>query len=310
MVRQVLQREGLELKLEFGDFGIISLDPNKINLLDKNANIMDEKTFNILVKNIEKDKALSQLPLIIFDFESESFVVISGNHRVVASIRAKLTNIPCIIWLKNDLKKDDILRLQLSHNSIRGKDDKIILKELLSEFNEIENLELSGCDEDYIKDLPKVENIKLEGIDLEPKELTFIFDVNSIDKLKRELERLHKDTRASEFNVIVPYSHSEFLKVINETNEKSCIKILTFSLMLPLLSEFCNNYVEHRENGEPLDELGFEGLVNFNIEPIKARIALDTGKYKELKEAVKKLGGWEMALQTLIDISKGEIKKI
>lgn len=59
---------------------------SELKLLEKNARYMKPEQFNRLVENIRRDGCLTSVPLVHRD--GESLVVVSGNHRVSAAIKA------------------------------------------------------------------------------------------------------------------------------------------------------------------------------------------------------------------------------
>ena len=52
-----------------------------------NPQIMTENDFRRLVKNIEKDGILTSAPLIM-ELKEDSYICISGHHRIKAAIKA------------------------------------------------------------------------------------------------------------------------------------------------------------------------------------------------------------------------------
>ena len=107
---------------------IIKVDPKTIKLLKTNARYMESNEYERLVENIKRDGKLTSVPFGHID-ENGDIEVLSGNHRVMASIDAGLDEIE-IMLCKEKLTKDQCLAIQLSHNSITGKDDEEILKQL------------------------------------------------------------------------------------------------------------------------------------------------------------------------------------
>ena len=99
------------------DFYIIDINPSEIKFIEKNARFMSQNEFNALVSNIKRDGQLSSVPFLIK--ENEIYTVISGNHRIKASIEAGLTSIKAMVG--ENLSNDEIRAIQLSHNSITGK---------------------------------------------------------------------------------------------------------------------------------------------------------------------------------------------
>ena len=107
------------------------VDPASIKLLEKNARYMDQPMFQQLVSNVKKDGALSALPLCHVRPDG-SMVVLSGNHRVQAAVHAGLEEI-FVLVIDRDLSRDEQISIQLSHNSLSGKDDMVVLKDLWNE---------------------------------------------------------------------------------------------------------------------------------------------------------------------------------
>ena len=95
--------------------------------LDRNAHFMEKAMLDKLVANVAEDGFLSQLP---FGMKQEDgrFLILSGNHRLKASIKAKLEYI--LILYVDQLPKDKQIAYQLSHNALVGKDDVKMLKDI------------------------------------------------------------------------------------------------------------------------------------------------------------------------------------
>lgn len=114
---------------------LLYVDPVNILPQEKNARYFKPEVFQQLVENIKSDGYLESVPLV-YRF-GEKFKAISGHHRVKGAVEAGLPNI--LVFCIQPQNRDVIIQKQLAHNSLVGEDDKIILKEL---FYEIQNLEL------------------------------------------------------------------------------------------------------------------------------------------------------------------------
>lgn len=86
---------------------------------------MDETTFNRLVQNIKKDKALTSTVLCMEQSNSDKLMCISGHHRIKAAKKAGLKEIPAIVI--PEIPESKRIALQISHNDIEGVDDPKIL---------------------------------------------------------------------------------------------------------------------------------------------------------------------------------------
>ena len=159
---------------------IIKIDPRKIKLLEVNARYMKPEEYEKLVSNIKKDGKLTSVPFCYYNEDNE-IKVLSGNHRVMASIDAGLNEIQ-VMLCKDKLSKDKALAIQLSHNSIVGQDDEELLRKLYAELESLEFKEYSGLTDDFInfckqteKDF-KIPNLQYQAINLLflPKEINDI----------------------------------------------------------------------------------------------------------------------------------------
>jgi hypothetical protein len=103
-----------------------------LKLLDKNARFMKGTVFARLVENIQRDGCLTSLPLV--HREGAALVVISGNHRVSAAIKAGVEECD-VLEITSPLTRQQFVALQLSHNAIAGQDDPSILRQLYDELD-------------------------------------------------------------------------------------------------------------------------------------------------------------------------------
>jgi len=133
-------------------------NPKDLVLLDVNARYMTGDQFQSLVANVKKDGHLTSAPLVWNDEGKR--IVLSGNHRVKASIAAGLEKIG---WLEIDqpLERQRQIALQLSHNAVTGQDDPAVLKALWEEIESIEWREFAGLDD---KDLELLSKVDLSSI--------------------------------------------------------------------------------------------------------------------------------------------------
>lgn len=118
-----------------------------LRLLEKNARYMKGVQFNRLVENIRHDGCLTSIPLV--HREGDTLVVVSGNHRVTAAIKAGIVELD-VIEITSPLTRTQFVALQLSHNAIVGEDDPNLLKSLYDELD-FGWKEYSGLTDDAFK---------------------------------------------------------------------------------------------------------------------------------------------------------------
>lgn len=266
---------------------IIKINPKDIKLLKNNARYMNPEEYQKLVGNIKKDGQLTSVPFCFYNEDNE-IEVLSGNHRVMASIDAGLNEIE-IMLCKDKLSKQQAIAIQLSHNSISGQDDKDLLKKLYSELESMEYKEYSGlCDEfiNYCKEVEK--NFKVPNLSYQALNLLFLpEEIEDIQYILDEISDLLKNK-----NIISSMkNYEEYLET--STMVSKCLNIknpsTTFLAMIKLAKENLNN----------LKELSFNSNDVNNIP-----MYVITGRSDIAKEDAEII---DKALNRMV--SKGEIKK-
>lgn len=174
-------------------FKLAVLPPEEILPAAKNAHFMPQRVFTQLVENIKEDKNLSSLPFC-WRKPDGRFVSLSGNHRVSAATEA---GVPLILILYTDrgLSRSEQVGIQLSHNSLVGQDDPVILRDLYTEIKDLHLRIYSGLDEASLKTMEKVKIIKVGEAQLRFEELRLLFLPAEIDRIEQTLERIGQASR-------------------------------------------------------------------------------------------------------------------
>jgi ParB-like nuclease domain len=201
VVQKAQQIEELNAKLG-GHIKIAVVPIEELKFLDKNARFMKNEQFQNLVENIKKDGQLSQLPYC-YKQEDGKYKVLSGNHRGKAAIAAGLQEIP-VLYTDKELTKDEQIAIQLSHNSISGEDDPIILQEL---YNEIDDLNLkyyAGLDDKLLEQLDNVQVAGIGEAQLDYTSVSFLFLPEERDKMveviSEAVEEVNDETVLARFS--------------------------------------------------------------------------------------------------------------
>jgi hypothetical protein len=136
-----------------------------------NAQVMSDKDFTRLVKNIKKDGNLTSSVLLMRQQNKEKLMCISGHHRIKAAKKAGLHKIPSLII--DEVGESTRIRLQITHNDIHGTPDESILSIMQQSLNEIdieliaENELQNNLIDDY--QLENIEQFQYISICLKPK---------------------------------------------------------------------------------------------------------------------------------------------
>jgi len=125
--KQKIEKKKLDLSME-------ELKFRNIKESEINPQQMTAADFDRLVKNIERDGALSSVPLI--EEKNGEYICISGHHRIKAAIKAGLSEGKCLV--AKDIDESTRTRLQLAHNDIHGTPDQELVTLLSKKLTDID----------------------------------------------------------------------------------------------------------------------------------------------------------------------------
>lgn len=279
----------MEFKGRFGimETEIIKINPRDIKLLEVNARFMKPEEYQKLVANIKKDGQLTSVPFCFYN-ENNQIEVLSGNHRVLASIDAELNEIE-VMLCKDKLSKDQALAIQLSHNSISGQDDEELLRKLYGELESLEFKEYSGLTDEFINFCKEVEkDFKVPNLSYQALNLLFLPEETK--EIKEVLESI-SDLLNTNHILTSMKDYDEYLGTT--TTISKCLNIknpsTTFLAMIRLV----------KENMDKLKEIAFnnDNIDNVPLSVILGRSDIDKAYAKIIDKALNRM------------ISKGEIKK-
>ncbi len=193
-------------------------------LLEKNAHFMPKEMLVRLTENVKKDKFLSQIPFAIKLTGKFRFHIISGNHRMKAAVKAGLERELVMYLDEEDCSKEKGIAIQLSHNSIKGDDDKDILLEIYKELTDLNLKEYTGLNENelYENDYKQFPAINEELFDM--TELRFMFTPASLENIDKVLDALEQRTFASENDRLVLINFEKFVATMTKVKIRSNIK--------------------------------------------------------------------------------------
>lgn len=209
------------------------VDAKNIHPAKVNANRMSDADFNQLVSNIQKSGLSSSITC--YKKNDNSFVIISGHHRFRACLKLSYVKIPVIYADEKDLSNDEILAIQMSHNSLHGTDDKGILKKM---FEEIKDIDFKNFAHVNIDEIGK---ISTENYSFSPEILQYTVTVilysDVYNKLQEILGILDESISKSDLIVVAEdKNENDFLKLMSEVKKKYNIKStnMSFSKIIEL----------------------------------------------------------------------------
>ena len=132
---------------------------------------MTDAMFSQLVENIRRDGCLTSVPLVCeVDGRLE---VLSGNHRVMAAIKAGLEEAE-VMEITTPLSREQRVAIQLSHNAIAGQDDPSILSELWADLD-FALKEYSGLTEEDLAGITEIDTTPISVEAPSYEEITLVF---------------------------------------------------------------------------------------------------------------------------------------
>lgn len=158
---------------------------------DINANVMPQGMFNALISNISKNSVLESVPLFATREETPDVIeVVSGHHRTRAAKQAGIDGF--VVLLYRGITAAEIHAKQLAHNSIQGKSDPEIVKEIFERIDSIPEQMESYIDPAIFATLPKA--VSFDMIDIDPlaesKTVTVVFLPTQARDFKTAVELL------------------------------------------------------------------------------------------------------------------------
>ncbi|MBD5319370.1 MAG: ParB N-terminal domain-containing protein [Bacteroides sp.] len=186
-----------------------------ISLIDEaevNANEMTGEDFATLCDNIGKS-GLSSVPCC-YKKENGRFVMISGHHRLRACKKNHFKTMGILYCNENELSRDEIIAIQLSHNSLHGSDNTSILKKLFEQIQSVDYKKFAHINIDEIKP------VSSEGLSIFALKENFVFSIILYPDSFQNLDELYGDIREQA-------KKSDALILADQTNEELLMKIQT-----------------------------------------------------------------------------------
>jgi ParB-like nuclease domain len=164
------------------------VNPRALQRREVNARYMEPHTFRRLVQNIKTDGQLTA-DVLAYLHDDGSLEIISGHHRTEAAVEAELDGIDVRV-ITSRHTQERLTALQLSHNSIAGKDNPAILEQMYNGLG-LDWKKYSGLTDD---DVTKFQDLKIDGLGaagLKYEELVLTFlheDLVAVDGALKKLE--------------------------------------------------------------------------------------------------------------------------
>jgi len=268
---------------------------SEIDFLEKNARYMTKEQFASLTRNIRTDGGMTSIPLC-YRQENGRLLVLSGNHRIKATIEAGKDEF-LVLLIDEPLSKQRQIAIQLSHNAIEGRDDEQILKELWQQIDDLAESIYSGLSTELIDKLTGAKFTTISEERVMFKEISLLFLPEEIEQMTAICEGIIEAARSkitftgriTEYDAVLEgiISAKQGQKIINST--------LAFFSMAKVVQEYLDGKVENLQ--EAMEE-GVSETVLFTVGGTRKRINKDTAKV--LRKAIKEKTDTGMTLDAAL----------
>ncbi|KUN37692.1 hypothetical protein AQJ30_15520 [Streptomyces longwoodensis] len=169
---------------------LVRRDPRTLTPLEVNARFMRKEEWDRLVENIRRDGCLTSTPLIYNggEYAEGQELILSGNHRTKAAAEAGLTEIDCML-IEEQLTRQQLVAIQLSHNAIAGEDDPATLKQLYDELDDVDWRAYSGLDDAQLQLLAEVSPEGLSEANLDFATVSLIFLPSELEAAREAFDQ-------------------------------------------------------------------------------------------------------------------------
>lgn len=221
--------------------GTKSIPVSELSFLEINANVMSEEKMSRLSQNIEYDGMVTQLPLV-HKLPNGKYEIISGNHRVKGSISAGLESVDCLTF-ECRIPKDEKIRLEVSHNTVRGNPLENILADIMRDMDNTDMVIMSGAD--FATESLKFDKADFTAIDENPfefRDISLVFTPVEESKVAGVINFVETNLKNNSSLYILPRElYDGFLDMIIKT--KADFKIKSNAIALGVMLDFCEaNY--------------------------------------------------------------------
>lgn len=234
------QLDKIKELMDKSPFKLAVVKYSEIDFLEKNARFMANETYRNLVDNVKADGALTSVPFC-WKQKNGRYLVLSGNHRIKASHDAGIDDI-LILFTDKDMSKDERIARQLSHNSLVGQDDLLILKELWTEIDNVKLKYYAGLDDKTMKALTQITLPTLSEVNLDYRTASIVFLPHEKEHLEKVIEEAFKIVGSKDVYLANYADFDRYLDSLGKTQSSYNVKNAATALMLVL-----NCFEEHQD---------------------------------------------------------------
>lgn len=162
---------------------------------DVNAQQMQPRHFERLTENIKARGQIESLPYCHRPNDEGPVYIVSGHHRAKAARAAGLKEIPVIIDVK-EMSRSEVIARQIAHNELHGSPDEEILAQLIAEIDNVDDLLMTGLDEDLLPTLKDATDapLGLPHAELDWRMVALTFLPSQLESFREALNMIDSQT--------------------------------------------------------------------------------------------------------------------
>jgi hypothetical protein len=150
---------------------------------DVNAQQMQPRHMDRLTENIRIRGQIESLPYCYQPERDGPISIVSGHHRARAARAAGLTRIPVIVD-RQPMTQSKVVAKQIAHNELHGDPDQGILAQLVASLENVDDLLMSGLDENWLPTPQPVDHqLLIPHADFDWRTVMLLFLPNQLDHL-------------------------------------------------------------------------------------------------------------------------------
>jgi hypothetical protein len=166
------------------DLYIAVVDVAALKEQDLNAQIMQPREFDRLVENIRERGQLESLPYCHQPNLTGPISIVSGHHRFRAARAAGLQQIPVILDAA-EMTRGEIISKQIAHNELHGQPDQEILRQLVSQISDVDDLLRTGLPDDWMPTVEKDDTaLQIPHAEFDWRVVSLTFLPKQVDEFK------------------------------------------------------------------------------------------------------------------------------
>jgi len=166
------------------DLYVVMVDVASLKEQDLNAQVMQPREFDRLVENIKERGGLESLPYCHQPALTGPIAIVSGHHRFRAARAAGLSRIPVIVD-GQQMSRGKIISKQIAHNELHGTPDEEILRLLVAQIEDVDDLLRSGLPDDWLPTVEKDDTtLAIPHAEFDWRLVTLTFLPKQLDRLE------------------------------------------------------------------------------------------------------------------------------